>query len=60
MHHWEFNSTNLSDGTPVDVSQRKAESKQLTKERDADTIANYSNPAYVLGWSAARSVLVSK
>jgi hypothetical protein len=35
----------------VGVSQRKPESKQLTKERDAETIANYSNPAYVLGWA---------
>ena len=46
MHYWEYNSTNLSDGKPVDVSQRKPESRQLTKERDAETIANYSNPAY--------------
>jgi pectin methylesterase-like acyl-CoA thioesterase len=51
MHYWEYNSTNLSDGKPVDVSQRKPESRQLTKERDAETIANYSNPAYVLGWT---------
>jgi hypothetical protein len=50
MHYWEYNSTNLSNGKPVDVSQRKPESRQLTKERDADIIANYSNPAYVLGW----------
>jgi len=35
----------------VDVSQRKPESRQLTKERDADIIANYSSPAYVLGWA---------
>jgi len=51
MHYWEYNSTNLGDGKPVDVSQRKAESRQLTKERDAEIIANYSNPAYVLGWT---------
>jgi len=51
MHYWEYNSTNLSDGKPVDVSQRKPESRQLTKERDADIIANYSSPAYVLGWT---------
>jgi len=58
MHYWEFNSTNLSDGRPVDVSQRKAESKQLTKERDAETIANYSNPAFVLGWTPAMAPLI--
>ena len=53
MHYWEYNSTNLSDGKPVDVSQRRPESMQLTKEREADTIANYSNPAFVLGWTPA-------
>jgi len=58
MHYWESNSTNLSDGRPVDVSQRKAESKQLTKERDAQTIANYSNPAFVLGWTPAMAPLI--
>ena len=51
MHYWEYNSTNLADGKPVDVSQRRPESRQLTKERDAETIANYSSPAYVLGWT---------
>lgn len=58
MHYWEYNSTNLSDGKPVDVSQRKPESKQLTKEKDAETIANYSNPAYVLGWIPAMAPLI--
>jgi len=58
MHYWEYNSTNLSDGRPVDVSQRKPESKQLTKERDAAAIANYSNPAFVLGWTPAMAPLV--
>ena len=57
-HYWEYNSTNLSDGTPVDVSQRKPESKQLTKERDAETIANYSNPAYVLGWTPSMAPVI--
>jgi hypothetical protein len=58
MHYWEYNSTNLSDGTPVDVSQRKPESKQLTKERDAETIANYSNPSYVLGWTPSMAPII--
>jgi len=49
MRYWEYNSTNASDGKPVDVSQRKPESRQLTLPKDADTIANYSNPSYVLG-----------
>jgi hypothetical protein len=48
VHYWEYNSTN-GDGRPVDVSQRHPASRQLTKEKDAAIIANYSNPAYVLG-----------
>src|SRR6187399_3176597 len=51
MHYWEYNSTNASDGKPVDVNQRKPESRQLTLPKDAEIIANYSNPSYVLGWS---------
>jgi len=51
MRYWEYNSTNLSDGQPVDVSQRKPESRQLALPKDAEIIANYSSPAYVLGWS---------
>jgi pectinesterase len=58
MRYWEYNSTNLGDGTPVDVSRRKAESRQLTRERDAATIANYSKPAYVLGWTPAMAPLI--
>jgi pectin methylesterase-like acyl-CoA thioesterase len=58
MHYWEYNSTNLSDGKPTDVSQRKAESKQLTMDKDAETIANYSNPAYVLGWTPAMAPVI--
>jgi pectinesterase len=49
VHYWEYNSTNISDGKPVDVSQRNPVSRQLTKEKDTEIIANYSNPAYVLG-----------
>jgi pectinesterase len=51
MHLWEYNSTNVSDGKPVDVSRRLAASKQLDKVKDAQTIANYSNPAFVLGFT---------
>jgi hypothetical protein len=58
MHYWEYNSTNLSDGKPIDISQRKPESKQLTIDKDAETIANYSNPAYVLGWTPAMAPVI--
>jgi len=59
MHLWEYRSTNLSDGKPADVSQRAPGSRQLTMEHDAETIANYRNPAYVLGgWTPAMSPIV--
>jgi pectinesterase len=48
LHLWEFNSTDL-DGRPVETTQRLAASRQLTLPRDAETIANYSKPAFVLG-----------
>jgi pectinesterase len=51
MHLWEFNSTDL-DGRPIDTSQRHPVSKQLSAPLDAQTIANYSNPTFVLnGWT---------
>jgi pectinesterase len=59
IHYWEYNSTNISDGKPVDVSRRLPASRQLTKEKDAEIIANYSNPAFVLGgWSPSIAPLV--
>jgi pectinesterase len=51
LHLWEFNSADL-DGRPIDVTQRHPVSKQLTLPQDAETIANYSNPSFVLdGWT---------
>lgn len=44
----EFNSRDLQ-GRPVDVSRRHPVSRQLTMDRDAETIANYRRPAFVLG-----------
>jgi hypothetical protein len=58
MHYWEYNSTNVSDGKPVDVSQRKRESRQLTMPNDSEIITNYSNPSYVLGWNPAMAPLI--
>jgi pectinesterase len=61
VHYWEYSSTNISDGKPVDVSQRHPVSKQLTMERDAQTIANYSHPTWVLGgWSPTMAPLILK
>lgn len=51
LRFWEFNSTDF-DGQPIDASQRAAGSKQLMQPQDAETIANYSKPEFVLGgWS---------
>ena len=49
VRYWEYNSTNLSDRKPVDVGRRHPASRQLTMEKDAKIIADYRNPAYVLG-----------
>jgi len=52
VHYWEYNSLNLTDDRPIDTSHRHAVSRQLTNEKDAATIANYSNPAFILdGWT---------
>ena len=48
IHFWEFHSTDI-EGNPVDVTKRHPVSKQLTQPQDAQTIANYSDPAFVLG-----------
>jgi len=51
VHYLEFNSTKISDGKPVDVSKRHPASHQLTMKNDAEIIAKYKDPAYVLdGW----------
>ena len=61
IHYWEYNSTNISDGKPVDVSKRHPASRQLTMEKDAEIIKNYKNPAYVLdGWTPEMAPLILK
>jgi pectin methylesterase-like acyl-CoA thioesterase len=59
VHFWEYNS-HTPDGKPVDVSQRLSWSKQLKEPADAETIKNYSNPAWVLGWDPAERVKALK
>jgi hypothetical protein len=55
LHLWEFESTDLL-GAPIDASHRHPVSRQLTMEKDAETIQNYSNPAFVLGgWDPTKS-----
>lgn len=50
LHFWEFHSRDAS-GRPVDTSERIPASRQLALPDDAETIARYSDPRYVLdGW----------
>lgn len=59
IHYWEHNSINLSDGKPVDVSQRSSITRQLTMEKDSAIINNYKNPTYVLGgWTPSMAPLI--
>lgn len=59
LHYWEYNSTNLSDGKPADVSWRHPASRQLREEKDAGIIAKYQDPAYVLGgWTPKMAPLI--
>ncbi len=60
LRFWEFNSTNIGDGQPADAGKRAPFSKQLTMANDAETIKNYRDPAYVLGWSPETLAAVQK
>ena len=48
LHLWEYESTDL-EGKPIDTSQRNPASKQLTMPQDAAVVAQYRDPAFVLG-----------
>lgn len=56
----EYNSRNISDNSPVDVSQRATWSYQWTSPTNDTQIANYSSPTWVLGgtWTPALTPLV--
>ena len=59
VHYWEYNSSNISDSKPADVSQRHPASRQLTMEKDSEIIANYSKPAYILeDWNPTMAPLI--
>jgi pectinesterase len=49
VRYWEYKSRELDTGRPVDVSRRHSASRQLAMNKDADLIASYKKPAYVLG-----------
>lgn len=55
----EYHLTRLSDGQPYDTSQWPASVRHFSKEKDAETIANYRNPTWVLGgWTPALAPLI--
>ncbi|MEZ4884000.1 MAG: hypothetical protein R3E32_04600 [Chitinophagales bacterium] len=59
IHYWEYNSTNISDGKPIGMSERNPISRQLTMESDSELINNYMNPAFVLdGWQPEMSPFI--
>jgi pectinesterase len=45
---WEFHSTDV-EGHPVDTTERHPASRQLREPENGETIAEYSDPAFVLG-----------
>lgn len=51
IHLWEFNTMDM-EGNPVDMSERHPLVRVLDAEADAELIANYSDPAFILnGWT---------
>jgi pectinesterase len=61
IHYWEYNSTNISDGKPADVSRRHPASRQLSMKNDSAIIAKYLDPSYVLaGWVPELAPLILK
>lgn len=48
VHFWEYNSCDPR-GSSIDDSKRLGGSRRLSDKTDAETIANYSNPVWVLG-----------
>ncbi len=59
VHYWEYNSTSISNGKPVDMSQRLPASRQLTIKKDSMIISSYMNPVYVLGgWKPVMAPII--
>jgi len=61
VRFWEYRS-HAADGTPVDVSRRAGYSRQLVQPEDADTIASYSDPVFVLGhgWNPKQASIFAR
>jgi hypothetical protein len=60
VHYWEYQSHDLA-GNPTDLSRRLSIVKELKLPDDKDTIANYSDPAFVLGglWTPALAPIIT-
>jgi pectinesterase len=59
IHYWEYAGTNFWDEKPLDTGRRHPASRQLTLEKDAEIIANYKNPTFVLGgWTPKMAPLI--
>jgi hypothetical protein len=61
LRFMEFNSR-APDGKPADVSQRLSVSRQLRLPADAELVANYSDPTFVLGrdWQPRRARIMER
>jgi pectinesterase len=59
VRYWESGSISLDTGRPADVSARHRASRQLDRTRDAEIIAQYRDPAFVLGgWTPEMAPIV--
>jgi hypothetical protein len=59
IHYWEYNSSNINDGKPVDVSRRHLASRQLTIKSDSAIIDNYTKPAFILrDWTPTMAPII--
>lgn len=60
VHYWEYNSHDAG-GRPLDMSQRLAIARQLKLPEDEETIANYSDPKFVLGdeWTPSLAPIIT-
>ncbi len=59
MRYWEYRSVSARDHTTLDLGARHPSSRQLEGGRDDDTVAQYRDPAFVLGgWSPSLRPIV--
>jgi len=60
VRYWETGSIDLETGRPADVSRRHPASRQLDRELDAAVIAEYRDPAFVLGgWKPEMAPIIT-